>query len=103
MKLFDAHNSTKIPEPYVEGNPELLAMFKSKVFDYAESPRTAWIEIGFWVNTGYFFLPQNRLTVAFIYGILLFNRGKAENSVMLHRSKSCRDNSIFVILNIQSA
>lgn len=35
MDVLDAHNTTKPPELYVKGNPELLAMFKSKVFDYA--------------------------------------------------------------------
>lgn len=35
MESFDAHNSTKPSGPYGKGNPELLTMFKSKVFDYA--------------------------------------------------------------------
>lgn len=35
MESFDAYNSAKISEPYDKGNPELLTMFESKVFDYA--------------------------------------------------------------------
>ena len=39
MESFDAHNSTNPSEPYGKGNPELLAMFKSKVFDCAVARR----------------------------------------------------------------
>lgn len=35
MESFDTHNSAKPSEPYGKGNPALLTMFKSKVFDYA--------------------------------------------------------------------
>ena len=35
MESFDAHKSTNPSEPYSKGNPELLTMFKNKVFDYA--------------------------------------------------------------------
>lgn len=39
MESFDAHNSTNPSEPYGKGSPELLAMFKSKVFDCAVARR----------------------------------------------------------------